>query len=93
MYFNQSLPADVVITHELKDDRFMGVSYRAGGKYWIEINPKYEPSPKQSKAILLHEMCHIELWTEGEDEPDDHGPKWQHCMHGLANMGAYESLW
>lgn len=93
LYFNQSLPTDVVITHELEDDHFMGISYRAGGRYWIEMNLKYEPSPKQSKLILLHEMCHVDLWVEGEDEPDDHGPKWQHCMHGLANMRAFESLW
>jgi predicted SprT family Zn-dependent metalloprotease len=92
-YFNDTLPATVVISHNLHDDRFMALTEYANGFYHIEFNPKYEPSPKQARETLLHEQCHLEQLVSGEVEFEDHGPKWQACMHRLANQGALEDLW
>jgi len=93
-YFNNSLPQNVIISHNLHDDRFMAYTeHTADGWYHIEFNPKYEASTKQERFTLFHEQCHLEQMISGEVEFDDHGPKWQGCMHRLANEGAFEDLW
>lgn len=93
--FNSELPDTVVIDHNLRDDRFMALTdYNFGGKYYIiTFNPKYGASPKQERETLLHEMCHIRNIVEGEEEFDQHGPKWQRCMHDIANKNGFEDLW
>ncbi len=95
VYFTNELPQTVMISHNLKDDRFMAVtSYDFNGNFYqIEFNIKYGPSPKQEKMTLLHEQCHLEQLVTGQMEFEDHGKKWQACMHRLANEGAFENLW
>ena len=93
-YFNDELPHQIIITRNLKDDRFMAVTeYTSDGYYRIEFNPKYSPSPKQERETLLHEQCHIRLAVEGIGDFGDHGPAWQKCMHDVSNQGALEALW
>ena len=93
-YFQEELPATVVITRNLKDDRFMALTeYTADGYYHIEFNPKYSPSPKQERMTLLHEQCHIRLDIEKQGDFGDHGVEFQHCMHDVSKQGALEALW
>ena len=93
--FNNELPHQITISHDLSDPRFMAVTdYDFAGRYYkISLNPKYEPSPKQGRATLLHEMCHLRQLVSGEVEFQDHGAKWQSCMHDLANKNAFEDIW
>ena len=101
VYFQNELPNTVYITHDLTDDRYMAVTDRLPlGVYHINFNVKYgyTPIPGGISVIelrnLLHESCHVQVFIEEkEDEFDDHGPKWQSCMHRLANMGAFNALW
>jgi predicted SprT family Zn-dependent metalloprotease len=92
-YFQDSLPAKVVITRNLKDDRFMAITEYTNGYYHIEFNTKYSPSPKQERMTLLHEQCHIRLAIEDQGDFGDHGEAWQHCMHDVSKQGGFESLW
>jgi SprT-like family protein len=93
-YFNNELPQNVLITHDVHDDRFVAYTeeYKTGF-YHISFNPKLNLSGRQELETLLHESCHIQILSSGETEDDDHGPKWQSCMHELANKGALEELW
>jgi hypothetical protein len=93
-YFNNELPQDVVITRNLNDSRFMALTeYKEDGFYHIKINPKYNPTDRVERLTLLHESCHIRLSVKHEEEFDDHGPLWQHCMQDLAKKGAFSDLW
>lgn len=91
-YFSDELP-EVVITNDLKDDRLMAITDQVGSSFSIRFNPKFNISMKQRNVNLLHEQCHISLVIEKQFELDDHGIKWQACMHRLANEGAFENLW
>jgi len=93
-YFQDSLPKTTVITRNLADDRFMAQTFYENGYYHIAINPRYNESGKTEKLNLLHESCHLYIFvTHEDDEYDDHGPKWQACMHRLADENAFEQLW
>lgn len=92
-YFGSELPQTVVISHNLYDGRFQALTEYANGYYHIEFNPKYNQAGRTELFTLLHEMCHIRQLSSNENDFDDHGPKWQSCMHELANKGAFEDLW
>lgn len=92
-YFQDELPKTVVITRNLQDDRFMAITDYSDGYYHIGINPRFNLSTKTERINLLHEQCHILGFVEHDDEFDQHGPKWQQCMHNLANQGAFNDLW
>ena len=64
-----------------------------GDTIYIRFNKRYEPSGIQARETLLHEQCHVYLKINNEIELDNHGEKWQGCMHMLANEGAFEELW
>jgi hypothetical protein len=98
-YFNDELPP-VLITHDLKDNDKISVTEYGKNYYHIAFNPKFNLSPVEEQENLLHEMCHVrvDVETEGQlqdaaDWDNSHGPKWQACMHELANKGAFEDLW
>ncbi len=97
-YFNSELPATIVVSHNLHDDRFQaltdtttehGVVY-----YHLMFNPKYNISTKTEQLNLFHELCHVRQMINNEvDSLDDHGPHWQSCMLELAKKGAFRDLW
>ena len=93
-YFQDELPKNVVITRNLTDDSFSAFTFYTDNWFHIAINPRLNIDPGAEKMTLLHESCHIYIAVTHEDnEPNNHGPKWQACMHRLANENAFESLW
>lgn len=94
-YFNSELPAEVLIDHDLHDDKYIALTdyNTAQKKYWLRFNPKYGASSKQVLMSLFHEMCHVRSMTRQELIFDDHGVEWETCMHELADKGAYDDLW
>jgi hypothetical protein len=94
-YFNNELPKDVLITHDLHDDRFSALTEQyKSGMYHIQFNLKFNQSGREELFTLLHESCHIRQMSSKEgDEFDQHGPRWESCMHELANKGAFDELW
>ncbi len=87
-------PPDVIIDFRLNDPDKMGVTVfgSVDGYIHMSFNPAFIKSTKTLRLTMLHEMCHIEGFVEDVHELD-HGPKWQGCMHRLANQGAFEELW
>ena len=100
VYFQNELPNTVYVTHDLIDDHFMATTDRlSNGMYHIAFNVKYGYTPIPGGVSvtelrnLLHEMCHVQLFMENDNEFSDHGPHWQACMYKLARMRAFEGVW
>jgi len=94
-YFNNELPKNVLISHNLHDDRFSALTEQyESGFYHIEFNEKFNLSRREELFTLLHESCHIRNMSSSQgDEFDQHGVRWQQCMLSLANRGAFSDLW
>jgi hypothetical protein len=45
------------------------------------------------KLVLLHEMCHLDMYLLDQIEEDHHGPLFQKAMLRLAKKGAFNNLW
>ena len=93
--FNHELPDKIQIDHQLRDPKLMAITEceLTSRICRINMNPDFEISTKVQRMTLIHEMCHIELFVSGEYEFDDHGFKWQGCMHQIANKNGFEDLW
>lgn len=92
-YFQDELPKDTEISHNLQDPRFMAVTFYDNGRYHIAFNPAYNISGKTEQLNLIHEMCHIRVFVEQDEEAEDHGPHFQRCMMDLAKQGAFKDIW
>ena len=93
--FNHSLPDNIQIDHQLRDPKLMAITEceLTSRICRINMNPDFEISTKVQRMTLLHELCHVSLFVEGGYEFDDHGFKWQGCMHQIANKNGFEDLW
>lgn len=101
-YFQKELPEagsvsppDVVITFNLHDADKAGITIFGAQDGFIHmgLNPDFLKGTKTLRLTMLHEQCHIRMFVENAHEFDQHGPKWQACMHHLADEGAFEDLW
>lgn len=88
-YWLGALPAADVQFRE--DNDTVGMTrYDAEHKIFrISISEKYNVTIAETQMTILHEECHVATWTELEQ----HGPRWQACMHSLAARGAFDKLW
>lgn len=102
VYFQKELPEagnfsppDVIIDFHLHDPKKMGITVfgAADGYIHMGFNPDYIKSENTLKMVLLHEMCHVQMFVEEVHTLNDHGPEWQGCMHRLVNQGAFDNLW
>ena len=93
--FDHSLPDNVQIDHQLRDPALMAIIEcgQISNGCHISFNPDFELSTRISRFTLIHEMCHVSLASNNEYELDAHGPKWQQCMHQIANRNGFEDLW
>lgn len=88
-YFDGKLPKNLIVYDTNMPGR-LGQTSADGSSFRIDINLALNPSPKESRLTLYHEMCHIYTW---QAEDDKHGPRWVACMHNLALQGAFDDLW
>jgi predicted SprT family Zn-dependent metalloprotease len=90
-FFEDKLPKDLIVYWgPAGGDHFIAYTYHLGEPdVWIEMNPKYNLASTETFLNLLHEMCHVSVGQTF----DAHGPKWQKCMHNLADVGAFDDLW
>jgi len=89
-YFEGKLPNAEVGYGPCPIENVMSCAYKDHDRFFIRLVVKYNIAPDAAHLNLLHESCHLANWNV---EFDDHGPKWQKCMHHLADIGALESLW
>jgi hypothetical protein len=54
----------------------------------ILLHPALEKNPRQLRAVLAHEMVHVEL----RDRRESHGPEFQSRLRTLAERGAFEGI-
>ena len=54
----------------------------------ILLHPRLQDDERQFRAVLCHEMVHVEL----RDRPDGHGPEFQSRLRSLLDRGAFEGL-
>jgi hypothetical protein len=88
-YFGGKLPSNTVVEYG-EANGAMAITMKDGGHFRIIINKTFNPVPRAAHLTLLHEQCHIASWQQ---ELDDHGPRFQHCMRTLALEGAFDELW
>lgn len=64
----------------------------------MKFNLKYVLAPRIADQTMLHEMCHVKMWTREAKEvdvfgvPKDHGKAWRSCMLQLDMVGAFREV-
>lgn len=89
-YFLSALPKDTVLNYGNIWPN-MGLTTHENGAYRISIDADSNKAVRVAQMTLLHEMCHVAQW--GHEDMNPHGPKFQACMHRLADEGAFDQLW
>ena len=90
-YFDGKLPRNLkVYLGPAEGNAGITIGVGSPTEEYIEINPKYNPIEQELHLSLLHEMCHVSV---GYSEFEEHGPRWQRCMHRLSDERAFEDLW
>lgn len=94
-YFLNALPRATAVFGD-PGTGSMGVTFQGEDEkghvgIYIVVSQFWNPSPKEVRITLLHEMCHVELIHAPLF--DDHGAEWEACMHRLADKGAFDGLW
>jgi SprT-like family protein len=89
-YFDNKLPHNTIVSFDTPEhENSAATTAEHDGHFVIRIDPKINNIWQMAEMTEYHEMCHVETFTE----LDEHGPKWQACMHRLANAGAFDNLW
>jgi len=66
----------------------------------LSFNLRYVAAPRAAQTVLLHEMCHIKLWSKhlapsGEHDAGSefyHDRSWRACMLSLDASGAFRQI-
>lgn len=90
-YFGGSLPK-AEVGWGATPPGVMALTYVKDGRFVIVLDPKTNAAPRVADLTILHEACHLKNWGQ-PDGLDNHGPKFQACMHDLVTLGAMEDLW
>lgn len=102
-YFNNHLPKVPKIDTE-NGGPDMADSWcddEQGTSCHISFNLHYTAAPRTSQAVLLHEMCHIKVWSKdlAKNKPAMmseseyfHGHLWRSCMLSLDSEGAFREI-
>ena len=90
-FFDGKLPKNLIVYIGPAGDN-MAVSHNVAdsARAWIEVNPKYNNTPRTEELTILHESCHI--YVAGR-ESKEHGEMWESCMHRLADQNAFNDIW
>jgi hypothetical protein len=101
LYFDNKLPKDTKITLSLGNPGRMaetGCVNDNGTNCTIDFNQHHVTAARTAETTMLHEMCHIKVWSKTLDknrppmddqQAYDHSRAWQGCMLDLDTMGAF----
>lgn len=102
-YFHNQLPPNVDISLDLGGNA-MAETYCLndnGTDCTIRFNMHYSAAERVADENLLHEMCHIKVWSQTlpQNRPQlmdklayDHSRAWRACMEGLYVNGVFHDL-
>jgi len=98
-YFDNKLPKDTKVFYTLGGTDMADSECDDFGKQCvIRFNPHYTAAPRTAESAMLHEACHVKVWTkllESNRPPMEdksrygHSKPWQSCMLQLDVMGAF----
>jgi predicted SprT family Zn-dependent metalloprotease len=98
-YFGGHLPKNTTVDYDENDPNLEGSTYKDhDGNYHISFNPVYTNAGRTAQYVLLHEMCHVEVWdVESSDilnpgGKHDHGRQWRSCMLRVDAEGAFRQI-
>jgi hypothetical protein len=101
-YFDNKLPKDTKISNDLGGFNMADTQCDSVGQNCVmRFNPHYTAAPRTAESVMVHEMCHVRVWTRmlEKDRPEmmsqlayDHSKPWQTCMLTLDAMGAFRYI-
>ncbi len=102
-YFNNHLDKNTKISVELGGENMADTwcDNDDGTGCTIKFNLHYVASPRVGQSTLLHEMCHVKIWSKNlpQNRPEftdqqhyDHGRLWRTCMLNLDSQGAFREI-
>ena len=103
-FFNNHLPKDTEITTELGGVDDMANTWCKkddGTACKIQFNLHYVAAPRSAQATLLHEMCHVRVWSKVLPDARPaiidqnvyyHGRTWRSCMLAVDAAGAFRQI-
>ena len=103
LYFDNKLPKDTKFFNTLGGDNMADTECdELGQNCVVRFNPHYTAAVRVAEGTMLHEMCHMKVWTrvlESNRPPMadkvqyDHDNKpWQSCMLSMDAMGAFRHI-
>jgi hypothetical protein len=97
VYFHDRLPKNIKIDLSEHTKR-MASSFchdDAGTNCEISYNERYTLAPRVADFTMLHEMCHIKVWSTDRDffgVQIDHGRLWRSCMLQIDMQGGFRQI-
>ena len=98
LYFDNKLPKDTQFFNTLGGSNMADtVCDDLGQNCIMRFNPHYTAAPRTAESTMLHEMCHVKVWTRlldsnrpaMQDQKEyAHSKPWQSCMLILDTEGA-----
>lgn len=95
MYFQNSLPQDVVIDYGEYNPKYAGTTKPLpDGRFHIAINEMYAGSERMLLITILHESCHVKTWDRDMSNggAHQHGKYWRACMLQLDAQGIFREI-
>ena len=102
LYFDNKLPTETKVFYTLGGENMADTECDDSGRNCVmRFNPHYTAANRVAEATMLHEMCHVKVWTrllESNRPPMvdqrvyDHSKPWQSCMLSLDSMGAFRQI-
>lgn len=91
-WFDNTLPKDMQFYWDNAEGNIAVTKGLLGDKaVSIHFNPYYNRAGATTEMSMLHEQCHIKLWTDPTAAL--HGETFEKCMLDLATRGAMRGVW
>jgi hypothetical protein len=99
LYFDNKLPKNTKFFNTLGGTDMADTECDESGENCVmRFNPHYTAAPRTAESAMMHEMCHVKVWTKLLDSNRPpmqdqhayaHSKPWQSCMLILDTEGAF----
>jgi SprT-like family len=91
-YFQNKLPDNTTFDLNLRNGNMAQTSIPGWAVFNISMDPHYVAAQRMGQLTLLHEMCHVETFTDSRDPKVQHGEKWLACMTRIDVAGGFRDI-